>query len=163
MAALLEKMDQQNEQLQLLTRQQAERVDGIVLKQKETDENLDAIKGDLDSVKGIMDGQMSAMEESIAGLKVSIQRLVSSKESLKQELREELLRELATPTSLGVTRLWPMAPPFVPSDATVGDIPREGTGGVMLRALETLLEVKRTAPTTTATRPAFRGKEKPFR
>ena len=39
MAALLEKMDQQNEQLQLLTRQQAERVDGIELKQKETDEN----------------------------------------------------------------------------------------------------------------------------
>ena len=69
MAALLEKMDQQNEQLQLLTRQQAERVDGIALKQKETDENLDAIKGDLDSVKGIMDGRMNAMEESIAGLK----------------------------------------------------------------------------------------------
>ena len=45
MAALLEKMDQQNEQLQLLTRQQAERVDGIALKQKETDENLDAIQG----------------------------------------------------------------------------------------------------------------------
>ena len=47
MAALLEKMDQQNEQLQLLTRQQAERVDGIALKQKETDENLDAIQGRL--------------------------------------------------------------------------------------------------------------------
>ena len=77
MAALLEKMDQQNEKLQ--TRQQADRVDGIALKQKETDENLDAIKGDLDSVKGIMDGRMSAMEESIAGLKVSMQRLVSSK------------------------------------------------------------------------------------
>ena len=57
MAALLEKLDQQNEQLQLLTRQQAERVDGIDLKQKETDENLDAIKGDLDSVKGIMDDE----------------------------------------------------------------------------------------------------------
>ena len=47
MAALLEKMDQQNEQLQLLTRQQAERVDGIALKQKETDGYIDAIKGDL--------------------------------------------------------------------------------------------------------------------
>ena len=129
MAALLEKMDQQNEQLQLLTRQQAERVDGIALKQKETDENLDAIKGDLDSVKGIMDGRMSAMEESIAGLKSFHAEIGEQQESLKQELREELLRELATPTSLGVARLRPIAPPFVPSDATVGEIPREGTGG----------------------------------
>ena len=128
MAALLEKMDQQNEQLQLLTRQQAERVDGIALKQKETDENLDAIKGDLDSVKGIMDGRMNAMEESIAGLKSFHAEIGEQQESLKQKLREELLRELATPTSLGVTRLRPMAPPFVPSDATVGEIPREGTG-----------------------------------
>ena len=37
-------MDQQNEQLQLLTRQQAERVDVIALKQKETDGHIDAIK-----------------------------------------------------------------------------------------------------------------------
>ena len=129
MTALLEKMDQQNEQLQLLTQQQAERVDGIALKQKETDENLDAIKGDLDSVKGIMDGRMNAMEESIAGLKSFHAEIGEQQESLKQELREELLRELATPTSLGVTRLRPVAPPFVPSDATVGEIPREGTGG----------------------------------
>ena len=48
---------------------------------------------------------------------------------LKQELCEKLLRELAILTSLGVTRLWLMAPPFVPSDATVSVVPREGTGG----------------------------------
>ena len=59
MAALLEKMDQQNEQLQLLTQQQAKQVDGTALKQKETDKNIDVIKGDLDSVKGIMDGWMN--------------------------------------------------------------------------------------------------------
>ena len=120
MATLLEKMDQQNEQLQLLTRQQAERVDVIALKQKETDGHIDAIKGDLDSVKGIMDGRMSAMEESIAGLKSFHAEIGEQQKSLKQELREELLQELATPISLGGTRLRPMAPPFVPSDATVG-------------------------------------------
>ena len=41
MAALLEKMDQHNEQLQLLTQQQAERVDVIALKQEETDGHID--------------------------------------------------------------------------------------------------------------------------
>ena len=45
MAALLEKIDQQNEMLQLLTQQQAEWVDGIVLKLNETDENIDARLG----------------------------------------------------------------------------------------------------------------------
>ena len=79
MAALLEKMDQQNEQLQFLTWQQAERVDVIALKQKETDGHINAIKGDLDSVKGITDGRMNAMEDSIAGLKSSMQGLVSNK------------------------------------------------------------------------------------
>ena len=108
MAALLEKMDQQNEQLQLLTQQQAERVDVIALKQKETDGHIDAIKGgDLDSVKGSMDGQMSAMEESIAGLKGFHAEIGEQQKSLKLKLRKELLQELATPTSLGGTRLWP--------------------------------------------------------
>ena len=129
MAALLEKMDQQNEQLQLLTRQQAERVDVIELKQKETDRHIKAIKGDLDSAKGLMDGRMSAMEESIAGLKSSHAEIGEQQKLLKQELREELLQELATPTSLGVTQLQPMAAPFAASDATVGVVPEEGTGG----------------------------------
>ena len=129
MAALLEKMDQQNEQLQLLTRQQAERVDIIVLKQKETDGHIDAIKGDLDSVKESMDGQMSAMEESIARLKSFHAEIGEQQKSLKLKLRKELLQELATPTSLGGTRLRPMAPPFEPADATVGVVPGEGMGG----------------------------------
>lgn len=41
-----------------------------MLKQKQTDQNLNAIKGDLESVNRIMDGWMSAMEESIVGLKI---------------------------------------------------------------------------------------------
>ena len=48
---------------------------------------------------------------------------------LKQELREELLQEFATPTSLGGTQLRPMAPLLVRSDATVGVVLGEGTGG----------------------------------
>ena len=100
MAALLEKMDQQNEQLQLLIRQQAERVDVIVLKHKETDRH---IKEDLDSVKGNTDGRMSVMGKSIAGLKSFHAELGEQQKSLKQELHEELLQELATPTSLGGT------------------------------------------------------------
>lgn len=48
---------------------------------------------------------------------------------MKKELREELLWEFTTPTSLGVTRLQPMAPPFVSSDATIGVILGEEMGG----------------------------------
>ena len=66
-------------------------MDGIALKQKETDGYIDAIKGDLDSLKGIMDGRMNAMEESIAGLKTFHAEIGE-----QQELREELLQELAT-------------------------------------------------------------------
>ena len=54
--------------------------------------------GDLDSMKGIMDGRMSAMEESIAGLKSFHAEIGEQQTSLKQELREELVQELATPT-----------------------------------------------------------------
>ena len=60
---------------------------------------------------------MSAMEEFIAGLKSFHVEIGEQQKSLKQELCEELLRELATPSSLGVTQLQPMVPPFVPSDA----------------------------------------------
>ena len=55
--------------------------------------------GDLDSMKGIMDGRMSAMEESIAGLKSFHAEIGEQQTSLKQELREELVQELATPTT----------------------------------------------------------------
>ena len=68
-----------------------------------------------------------------------------------------LLRELATPTSPGVTRLWPMAPPFVPSDATVGVVgggEALGTGDAPGGRID--------GSHNTATRPAVRGKEKPF-
>lgn len=48
---------------------------------------------------------------------------------MKKELRKELLWEFTTPTSLGATRLQPMAPPFVSSDASIGVIPGEEMGG----------------------------------
>ena len=72
---------------------------------------------------------MSAMEESIAGLKSFHAEIGEQQKSLKLKLREKMLQELATPTSLGGTQLQPMAPPFVPADATVGVVPGEGTGG----------------------------------
>ena len=76
---------------------------------------------------------MSAMEESIAGLKSFHAEIGEQQKSLKLKLREELLQELlqelATPTSLGSTRLRPMAPLFEPADATVGVVPGEGMGG----------------------------------
>ena len=53
-----------------------------------------------------MDGRMSAMEESIAGLKSFHAEIGEQQKSLKLKLREELLQELATPTSLGGTRPW---------------------------------------------------------
>ena len=44
----------------------------------------------------------------------------------EQELCENC--KLAAPTSPSCST-WPMAPPLVPSDAVVGVVPREGTGG----------------------------------
>ena len=110
-----------------LTRQQAERIDGLTQKQKETDENVSAIQGDLESVKTVMDGRLSAMEESLTGLR-GFQ--AESMKTLKQELREELLRDLSTHTAPGtrVSSLRPMAPPFVPTDAVASVAATDGTG-----------------------------------
>ena len=125
LAVLLEKMDQQSEQLQLLTRQQSERVDGIALKQKETDEHVSAIEGDLESVKTVVDGRLSAVEETLTGLRSLHVELGEKQRSLKQELREELLQELGAPISSG---LRPTASPFVPSDAAAAVFPGESIG-----------------------------------
>ena len=108
MGALLEKMDQQSQQLQLLTRQQSEQLDQIAQKQKETNEHVSAVAEDLESVKTNVHGRLSAVEER-QGV-------------LKQELREELLQELSASLSIGTGPglLRPTAPTFVPSDATAG-------------------------------------------
>ena len=73
---------------------------GVCLKHPEY---TDAIKGDLDSVKEIMDRRKSVMEENVAGRKSFHAEIGEQQKSLKQELREELLQKLTTPTSLGVT------------------------------------------------------------
>lgn len=58
MAALMTKLDKQNEhlreqteQLQLLVRQQVERIDDIASRQVRTDERVDALDGELQSAK----------------------------------------------------------------------------------------------------------------
>ena len=47
MAALLEKMDRQSEQLEDLVKRQTERVDGLARKQVETEEHVSTVEGDL--------------------------------------------------------------------------------------------------------------------
>ena len=49
LALLIAKMDEQKEQLQLLTRQQSERVDEVAKRQEETYEQMQVLAGDLSS------------------------------------------------------------------------------------------------------------------
>ena len=51
MAGLLNRMEQQNEQLQLLTQQQSDQVDDIGQRQKRTDQVVSAIARELSSMK----------------------------------------------------------------------------------------------------------------
>ena len=115
MAALLAKIDKQSEQLENLTRQQSERVDGIALKQQETDELVHAIEEDLHGVKTAVDGRLSAMEGSLTGLKTAVHsELLEEQERLRKQIRDDILRDFSTPTGLG-EGLRPTAPPFVPA------------------------------------------------
>ena len=54
LSLLIEKMDQQSEQLQQLTKQQTERVDNVVHRLYETSKHIDTVAGDLDSVKSML-------------------------------------------------------------------------------------------------------------
>ena len=117
MAALLEKMDRQSEQLhgRLIVKRQTERVDGLAPKQVETEEHVSAVEGDLNSVKAAVDGRLSAVEGSLTGLRTELhEELLEKQERLRKELRHELLRDLSAPTELPKGRLSPTAPPFVP-------------------------------------------------
>ena len=147
MAVLLEKMDHQNKQLQLLTWQQAERVDVIALKQKETEGHIDAIK----DCEGNHGWTISAMEKSIAELKSFHAEIGEQPKLLKQELGEKLLQELATLTSLGVTQLQPMAPPLCHQMLLLVWFREKEWEKEILRALEMLLEVDLTVLMSTET------------
>jgi len=92
LAALMENMDKQIEQLENLTRQQSERVDGIAQKQQETDEHVHAVEGDLHTVKTTVDERLSAMEGSLTGVRTELQfELFERQERLRKELRDDFL------------------------------------------------------------------------
>ena len=80
MSTLLERMEQQNEQLQVMTQQQADRIENVAQRQKETDQEVSAIAGELRSVKLTIDGRLDAMEDSVAGLAKQIHATVFSGE-----------------------------------------------------------------------------------
>ena len=117
MAALLEKMDRQSEQLEDLAKRQTERVDGLAQKQKETEEHVFAMESDLNSVKATVDGRLTEVEGSLTGLRTELhEELLERQERLRKELRHELLRDLDATTKLLEGGLSPTAPPFVPRD-----------------------------------------------
>ena len=110
LALLMTKMDQQSEQLQQLTSQQAERVDGVVEKLEQTGKHVNAIAEDLDSVKSLVQERLDTMEKSVTSMRVIQDELGERQKILKAELRSELLRDLSTST----TPLRPTAPHFIP-------------------------------------------------
>ena len=115
MATLIAKMDEQNEQLQVLTKQQSQRIDEVA-KMQETQEHVEAMAGDLDSVKATMHGQLGEVEEAVSSVKTLQTELGERQKSLKAELHDELLRELSE--VVGKTGLHPTAPLFTPATTT---------------------------------------------
>ena len=116
--------------------QQAERLDGVVSKQKETERQITSLQGDLYAVKDLVDSRLRTTEEAVTGLATAQNALRERQMSLREELREELQSELreelqselreklaaaaATAGDPGST-LSPTARPFVP-----GSEPEEG-------------------------------------
>ena len=116
--------------------QQAERLDGVVSKQNETESRMTSLQGDLYAVKDLVDSRLRTTEEAVTGLATVQNALRERQMSLREELREELQSELreelqselreklataaATAGDPGST-LSPMARPFVP-----GSEPEEG-------------------------------------
>ena len=112
LSLLVDKMDQQSEQLQ---QQQTEHVDSVVHRLDETSKHIDAVAGDLDSVKSM---RLDEVESSFTNLKVVQEELGERQKILKAELRDELLHEL---TAKMKSTLRPTAPPFVPASESPGD------------------------------------------
>ena len=78
--------------------QQAERLDGVVSKQKETERQITSLQGDLYAVKDLVDSRLRTTEEAVTGLATAQnalrERQMSLREELQSELREELQSEL---------------------------------------------------------------------
>ena len=92
-------MDEQGVQLKLLT-EQAARIDAVSRMQKETEENVIAVRTDLGSVKKAVDGRLSTVEGSLSEMESRWKtELEVREERLKQEWHDELRREMASATT----------------------------------------------------------------
>ena len=142
MSTLLERMEQQNEQLQVMTQQQADRIENVAQRQKETDQEVSAIAGELRSVKLTIDGRLDVMEDSVAGLAKQIHATVTEGQvSTKHEFRKELLQELSD----GTSALRPKAQPFQPSGtaaAVAGEVTDRSRDAIALHAAPAPFEGK---------------------
>lgn len=67
--SLLTKVEEQSQQLKLLTEQQAKRVDDVAKKQEETHQQAQAVAGDLESVKATVHGRLGEVEEVVSSVK----------------------------------------------------------------------------------------------
>jgi len=130
MAALLEKMDRQSEQLEDLVHQRTKRMDGLAQKQEETKEFVSAVENNLNSVKAAVSRRLDAVEGALTCLRTELQEeLLEKQEHLRKELCHELLQDLSTPTGLPEGGLRPTAPPFVPRTELEGDTAVPATRG----------------------------------
>ena len=84
-------MDEQTEQLELLTKQQSQRVDEVAKKQEETQEQVQTMAGDLDSVKTTVHRRLGEVEEAVSNVKKSQAELGKRQKTLTAELHDELL------------------------------------------------------------------------
>ena len=96
MNRLVAKLDDQEAQLKLLAGQAA-RIDAISQKQAETERGVSDIQADLRSVKTTVDERLTKVEGSLSGIDRRWKaELVEREERLRQDLREELHRDLDT-------------------------------------------------------------------
>ena len=96
MAALLEKMDRQSEQLEDLAKRQTEHLNGLARKQKHIREHVSAVESDVNLVKATVDGRLCVAEGSLTDLRTELhEELLERQEQQRKELRHELLPDCA--------------------------------------------------------------------
>ena len=133
MAALLQKMDQQNEKFDLYSQQQLESVTSLANRQKQSEQQLGGLEEDLHAMKSLVTEKLETMEIAVEGLAEFRRETAEREDRLKEQIRMELGPQERYDRWMGLnesTGLRSTALPFVPTAGdhvtAVGDTAKPG-------------------------------------